>query len=95
MQYRTERAMVAAANRESVTTSGKPGHLMKDCSSGNGKKTGGKERAMKATAKARTKATRAKYVEVPRVYLGLRTLSTAENVETLFTTHEIMEAFQL
>ena len=82
---------MGAANHESVTT---VGNWTTDerMWSGKGKKTGGKERARKAGAKGLTKATRAKDLEVPRVYLGLRTVSTAGNVEIVFTMHEGAEA---
>ena len=51
---------------------------MKDCWSSKRQ-----ERARDARPKTRSKATRAKDLEVPRVYLGLRTLSTGGKVETL------------
>ena len=36
-----------------------------------------------------------KDLEVPRVYVGLRTLSTAGHAESLGTMHEVAEASQL
>ena len=62
---------------------GKPGHLT---TSGleKGKKTGERER----------EATRAKDLEVPKVHLGLRTLSSVDMWKNLVTMHEVTEEFQ-
>ena len=54
--------------------------------------TVGQAQARNLEGKARTRATRAKDLEVPRVYLGLRTLSTVGNVDNLPIKHETTEA---
>ena len=73
------------------TTLEKPGHMLKDCWSGKGKKSGGKGKGKQGKGKGN----KGKGLGGTKSLLGWRTLSTGGNVRTLVIMRQIAEASQL